>query len=107
MNNPYMYGLKEVKGPGGHRGGPIPLGRFKISSPVHHRHLGLAAALTPETPMPNHRGGFYIHGRGPLGSDGCIVPMAAYDFHRIMQGLAASHGGKLIVVETMDGSRFA
>jgi hypothetical protein len=33
--------------------------------------------------------------------------MAAHDFHTIMQGLAASHGGKLVVVETMDGSRFA
>lgn len=107
MNNPYMYGLKEVKGPSGNRGGPIPLGRFKIGAPAHHAHLGMAAALTPETPMPNNRGGFYIHGRGPLGSDGCIVPMTAHDFQRVMQGLTASHGGILHVQETMDGSRFA
>jgi len=52
MNNPYMYGLKEVKGPGGNRGGPIPLGDFKISSPAHNGHLGLSAALSPQTPMP-------------------------------------------------------
>jgi hypothetical protein len=107
MNNPYMYSLKEVKGRAGLRGGPIPLGRFKIATPAPHGHLGLAARLTPETPMPNHRGGFFIHGRGPLGSDGCIVPMAAHDFQKIMQGLKLTHGGLLYVRETMDGSRFA
>jgi hypothetical protein len=30
-----------------------------------------------------HRGGFYIHGRGPIGSEGCIVPENEADRQRL------------------------
>ena len=108
MNNPYMYGLKTTGTGSQHQhGGPIPLGSYKISPPAHHPHLGLSAQLNPERPLPNNRGGFFIHNRGPHGSDGCIVPTDPGKFHQLMHGLTATHGGTLVVLETMDGTRFA
>jgi hypothetical protein len=108
MNNPYMYGLKTASiGHQHQHGGPIPLGTYKISPPAHHPHLGLSARLDPAKPLPNNRGGFFIHGRGPHGSDGCIVPTDASKFRGLMHELTLSQGGTLIVAETMDGSRFA
>jgi hypothetical protein len=108
MNNPYMYGLKTV-GTGAHHqhGGPIPLGCYKISAPAQHPHLGLSARLDPERPLQNNRGGFFIHNRGPHGSDGCIVPTDPSKFHQLMHGLTVTHGGTLVVVENMSGTRFA
>lgn len=108
VNNPYMYGLK-TSGTGAlhQHGGPIPLGRYIIAKPSHHAHLGLSARLDPQQATPNNRGGFFIHGRGPHGSDGCIVPTDPARFHQLMHGLTASNGGVLIVAETMDGTRFA
>ena len=108
MNNPYMYGLKTTGAGSNHQhGGPIPLGPYTIGKPGHHPHLGLSAQLVPERPLPNNRGGFFIHNRGPHGSDGCIVPTDPVKFHQLMCGLTVSHGGRLLVLETMDGTRFA
>ena len=109
MNNPYMEGLKTI-GSGKHHthGGPIPPDRYVVSTPSHHRHLGLSARLESSSgKKPMGRDGFYIHGQGPHGSDGCIVPLDPNQFKELMAGLSASHGGELIVAETMDGSRFA
>lgn len=109
MNNPYMEGLKTV-GNGKHHvhGGPIPPGSYDIETPSHHPHLGLSArldSLSGKPPMG--RDGFFIHGRGPHGSDGCIVPLDPHEFTRLMDALTITHGGRLVVAETMDGSRFA
>src|SRR5690348_9754732 len=83
MNNPYMYGLKTTGTGAQHQhGGPIPLGRYTIAKPSHHPHLGLSARLDPQQPMPSNRGGFFIHNRGPHGSDGCIVPTDPAKFHQ-------------------------
>jgi hypothetical protein len=81
---------------GNKRGGPLPIGVYVIHKPAHHPHLGLAAYLEqtvtsllyemPSSPTGisvTKRGGFYIHGRGPKGSDGCIVPMES--FSHLMQ----------------------
>lgn len=84
INNPYMTGQRTM--PGERRGGPIPPGSYKINSPAKHKHLGLSAQLTPRsTASMAGRGGFYIHGRGPRGSDGCIVPMDK--FQELMSAL--------------------
>ena len=110
-NNPYLTALKEVEGTPGRvphvHGGPIPLGRYKIDPPGKHPKLGRSARLTPEqgTPMFN-RDGFYIHGRGPHGSDGCVVPMKQDDFSTLLTLLERSRGGTLFVLETTDGMRF-
>jgi hypothetical protein len=109
MNNPYMETLKTV-GSGKHHvhGGPLPPGKYHTCTPAHHPHLGLSARLDPATPKPPMgRDGFYIHGTGPHGSDGCIVPTDKTQFQKLMGMLTASNGGTLFVAETMDLSRFA
>jgi hypothetical protein len=101
-NNPYDYALQEDD-EAGIRGGPIPPGRYKILPPSHHpkKHF-LCARLEPLQPLPNHRGGFLIHGQGRKGSDGCIV-LRDDDFHPMMSRLARSRGGMLVVCQAMDG----
>jgi hypothetical protein len=108
VNNPYMTGVKTTGVGSNHvHGGPIPSGSYKICKPAQHPHLGLSARLDPEHPKKNVRGGFFIHGRGPHGSDGCIVPIDREKFHKLMTCLSVSSGGSLIVAETMSGDRFA
>ena len=103
-NNPYRYALKERDSKKHHvHGGPIPPGKYQILPPAKHDKLGLSAKLEPSRTLPNHRGGFYIHGQGPHGSDGCIVPEKA-EFPDLMAKLKASQGGTLFVLEGMDGS---
>jgi|SRR5581483_2838265 len=109
MNNPYMEALKTVGSGKQHvHGGPIPPGSYKIEKPGKHPHLGLSARLDHLTKKPPMgRDGFFIHGRGPHGSDGCIVPLDATDFQKLMKNLEATDGGSLVVVETTDGGQFA
>lgn len=110
VNNPYMEGLKTA-GAGiskGHvHGGPIPPGKYVVHSPSHHPHLGLSARLDHPRFRPMGRDGFFIHGRGPHGSDGCIVPTNVLQFTDLMASLSKSHGGTLVVEETADGTRYA
>ena len=109
MNNPYMEGLKTVGSGKTHvHGGPIPPGSYSIETPEKHGHLGLSARLDSlNGNKPMGRDGFYIHGRGPHGSDGCIVPVDAHQFNQLMKDLETTEGGRLVVVEAMDGSRYA
>jgi hypothetical protein len=109
-NNPYMEGLKTSdipKGKGHTHGGPIPPGKYKIEKPAHHPHLGLSAKLLHPQWRPLGRDGFYIHGRGPHGSDGCIVPLHRTQFQDLMSALMHSNGGTLAVEESLGGDRFA
>ena len=107
VNNPYRTGQAEKAGV---RGGPIPVGLYLIQKPAAW-HGGKAARLTPSQPIQffaaTGRGGFLIHGRGPLGSDGCIVPLHPNQFQGLMDGLEKDDGGTLTVLETQDGARFA
>lgn len=83
-------------------GGPIPVGRYTIDPPAQDDDLGYCAALIPDS--DNHmtgRGGFYFHGRGPHGSDGCIVPDDGQSFQRLMGGLHHDGGGVLHVLRHM------
>jgi hypothetical protein len=109
-NNPYAAGLKTTGAPraSGHvHGGPIPPGTYTIRPPAIHPHLGLSAKLEHRHWRPMGRDGFFIHYRGPHGSDGCIVPLLRAQFDRLMTGLTRSNGGILVVAETTDGNRFA
>ena len=108
VNNPYMEAVKTKDSSKGHvHGGPIPPGKYTILKPSLHPHLGLSAKLVHRHFRPMGRDGFYIHGRGPHGSDGCIVPLEALKFHDLMSALTTSNGGVLFVEEAMGGERFA
>lgn len=109
-NNPYSVGVKTADGCSGHtHGGPIPPGRYRISPPRRHPHLGLSCQLDPydseQAAAMLGRDGFYIHGRGPHGSDGCIVPLER--FQELMAAIERDRGGILFVLEAVGGSRFA
>ena len=75
---------KEKHGAGVH-GGPLPPGiylcRYVAHHPKFHECIFLEQTLTSLFEVDAkanirfyNRDGFYIHGRGPHGSDGCIVP---------------------------------
>jgi type VI secretion system (T6SS) effector TldE1-like protein len=108
-NNPYSTGLKTLEAKKNHvHGGAIPPGKYTIAAPSQHPHLGRSAQLVPAGSQPMYgRGGFFIHGRGPHGSDGCIVPLHPQQFTQLMQALEHSKGGALRVEEAMGGGRFA
>ena len=109
VNNPYLTGQRKH---GRVRGGPIPVGRYIIEPPKPWHHTQ-AARLQPSVSAAHFSaatgrdGGFLIHGRGPLGSDGCIVPKIPSQFIELMNGLASDVGGTLTVLEAQSGSRFA
>ncbi len=70
----------------GLRGGPIPSGLYRVEEPKHNifhesdekaEHV-YSSALIPYSWLGHpviSRAGFYIHGQGSKGSDGCIVPV--------------------------------
>lgn len=109
VNNPYMAPFKTVGGKHHKHGGPIPPGWYTIQKPATHHHLGLSARLNARSGhSPTGRGGFFIHGRGPHGSDGCIVPLRKSQFQQLMKELSEAGGGTLYVAEQMEDTwRFA
>lgn len=69
----------------GVRGGPLPPGHYICKHVEHHKTFGecifLEQTITSLLSIDGSaniafydRDGFFIHGRGPQGSDGCIVP---------------------------------
>ncbi len=111
-NNPYATGVKQPaagqkdQAYGQTRGGPLPPGHYKILPPAQHPKLGRSAKLQPSGPLVNNRGGFYIHGRGPHGSDGCLV-LERTDLNPLLDQIARDKGGTLFCLEAMGGDRFA
>jgi hypothetical protein len=105
-NNPYATGLKTSESGSRHvHGGPLPVGRYRILPPAQHPHLGLSARLEALSGAARPgRAGFFIHGRGTHGSDGCIVPM--HELRPLMASLTKDQGGTLVVLEAMGDSRF-
>jgi len=67
------------------RGGTIPPGHYLCVYTPNHKTFRECVFLSPQAdafairspfsmfPIPHHRSGFFIHGHGPKGSDGCIV----------------------------------
>ena len=101
-NNPYATGVKLQTGSSG---GPIPTGRYAIEKPLTNYHgKGRWAKLIPDSHNAMlHRAGFAIHGPGPRGSDGCIVPRNVAEFHELMDALEVDEGGTLYVIDTFEG----
>jgi hypothetical protein len=93
-----------VKAVGEVRGGPIPPGRYTLNPPMRHPRLGPACFLDPDPGNDmRSRDDFWIHGPGPRGSDGCIVPVpdgrarrGIFDLTRLLARLAPC---ALLVVE--------
>ncbi len=79
-------------------GGPIPPGRYRLDYLKTHRTFGECIFLAPvivEESIPGisewkKRNGFFIHGRGDRGSDGCIVPYTPSDRKRLNAAVASA-----------------
>ena len=113
VNNPYFEGqqLKDLKGGMHVYGGPIPPGWYLIlhSNPRDTAKHGPCVRLNPmKGTRVMGRGGFLIHGRGRLGSEGCIVPMIdREELKRFVSALDRDGGGTLFVDESIEGYRLA
>jgi hypothetical protein len=77
----FDYRIRKISEEAGERGGPIPPGIYMVQRSEKNPTLGEANKLVSATahwttPGRGYSfpGGFYIHGRGRYGSDGCIVP---------------------------------
>lgn len=93
------------------RGGPLPTGHYLVSYYGQHEHLGRCAELFQTLTSLLHadpfsaigmsvtdRGGFFIHGRGPRGSDGCIVPDKATDLKDLLDAIQKQKSPVLLTV---------
>jgi hypothetical protein len=94
VNNPLLTAMK-LKG---HRatdhGGPLPLGLYTLVP--HEREQDWIRLIPSNLNAMHGRDGFAIHGRGPRGSDGCIVPE---DFSVVQRLYALSRENSSIVLE--------
>jgi len=92
------------------RGGTLPEGHYTCHYHKHYSHFGeciqllrcadAKAIYSPFSPhpIPHHRGNdFFIHGSGPKGSDGCIVPANEAERYRLNQ-LVKNCSGKVILL---------
>lgn len=99
VNDPRETTLKTKEKPHVH-GGPLPTGWYSVRKPRIGSDgggiPGRCAKLVPDADNAMHdRDAFYIHGRGPHGSDGCLVPKAREDFKTLMDDLEKAAGSKL------------
>jgi hypothetical protein len=93
----------------GRHGGPLPPGLYICRYVAHHPHFGECIFLE-QTPTAlfqvdmnanvrfYDRDGFYIHGRGPHGSDGCIVPENNVVRMRLNKAVKNASGAVLLKV---------
>ena len=105
----------------GIRGGPLPSGWYVVQPPKPYPEYNwsMGAELVPTATSlirrietePNlkievtSRNGFFIHGPGHKGSDGCIVPFKKADFYKLMEALKGDTPIALRVsLEGKDGS---
>jgi hypothetical protein len=122
VNNPYFESREYIKEKH-QEGGPILPGWYWIlhSNPVDFPKHGKCVRLLPmkDRPRPTtprypgdfmvrSRGPFFIHGRGSIGSEGCIVPMITRpELEKLIEALDKDGGGTLYVDESFEGYRFA
>ncbi|MBN2171386.1 MAG: hypothetical protein JW819_08705 [Candidatus Krumholzibacteriota bacterium] len=108
IDNPLM--TKRLRVYGKQRGGPLPVGLYRIKKPFGaggNRKAKLVPLLekgSEFTKRTGREGGFEIHGRGFKGSDGCIVPQKPKELHMLMDALTLRGGGSLLVLKSKQGS---
>jgi hypothetical protein len=90
------------------RGGTIPPGHYLCVYMRHHAAFGECVFLEPTKdahaihspfsrfPIVHHRDGFFIHGHGPKGSDGCIV-LANEPRRKLLNGVIRDFAGSVIL----------
>jgi len=107
----------EVKDRAGHyrqRGGTLPAGHYSCHYMAHHktfheciqllRRADARAIISPFSPhpIPHGRGNdFFIHGSGPKGSDGCIVPANEAQRLRLNQAVRKFEGTVVLHVKNV------
>lgn len=96
------------------RGGTIPPGHYKCRYMAKHPTFGECVYLEPledarairspfaSVPIIHHRGGFFIHGHGPKGSDGCLV--LAHESRRKALNRAIQNFGGSVILEVTHAS---
>lgn len=72
QNNPLATHVGGAKSKGTHLFGPIPTGRYTLR--VHESRANWIRLIPDQENVMFSRDGFAIHGRGQVGSHGCIVP---------------------------------
>ena len=104
------------EGTGHVHGGPIPPGLYIAWYVAHHHTFGECIFLMQTLSSLVHidtkadprsadfikmynRDGFFIHGRGAHGSDGCIVPESSSERHRLNKAVKAARAVALTVVD--------
>jgi hypothetical protein len=90
-NNPY---LTKVKKAGTTPGGPTIMGKYRLVA--HESHSNWIRLVPFSDNAMFGRDGFAIHGRGPRGSDGCIVPTdfaVVQMLYKLVKARQAAHKG--------------
>jgi len=92
------------------RGGTLPPGHYRCQYLEDHPPFGPCIQLVQTRdalaihspfspfPIPHGRGGFFIHGSGPKGSDGCIVPSDPADRQRLNKAVRDFEGKVVLEV---------
>jgi hypothetical protein len=70
-NNPFATRVKKA---GMTPGGPLPMARYELRPHESRANWIRLTPIAEDGKLLHGRDGFAIHGRGPWGSDGCIVP---------------------------------
>src|SRR5579864_1847336 len=106
--------IKDARGRYKQRGGTLPAGHYSCQYVANHSSFGECIRLwraadaraihSPFSPypIPHGRGNdFYIHGSGPKGSDGCIVPVNNVERHRLNQTVKNCSGKVVLLVKNV------
>ncbi len=97
------------------RGGPLPIGMYLASYIGKYKHFGECARLdqtissllqrdyfSPIGVKVTDRDGFLIHGEGPKGSDGCIVPASKTALRQLLKTIR-SYGKPVALLVHSEG----
>jgi len=96
------------------RGGTLPAGHYACRYIAHHHSFGECVQLLmlsdaraihspfSPRPIPHYRhDDFFVHGAGPKGSDGCIVPQSNLVRRRLNRAIKDFHGKVILVVKNV------
>jgi hypothetical protein len=109
----YNVFRKEKDGPAGHtHGGPLPPGiyicKYVANHATFHECIYLQPTITAMFEVDAranvhfyNRDQFYIHGHGPHGSDGCIVPAMNSERIRLNKAIKNADGAVMLKVSEL------